>query len=166
MFEFDGTLIVLAFSFIIFIWIMQSIFYSPMTQVKHERKDYIEQNKALADKAANEGELINKLKEQKLTEARKNATDSVSKVTENANLRRVEIVKGARNTAREELEQHKELMNQEKEQAIEQLKGSVLELAHCISAKVLGKEVPMSGISHDVIEKALNLDNTGKQKGY
>ena len=56
MLEFDATAIVIAISFIVFMLIMNAIFYKPLLKLQDEREDYIENNKQQAQNYQNEAQ--------------------------------------------------------------------------------------------------------------
>lgn len=156
MLQIDGTIIVLAISFIIFMFVMQQIFYSPMDKVRQERNKYIEKNKELAQKAEDDSLKLVKQRDEKIHIARKQASNEVLTEKDSAKQLSAKTIKENNIKAQEKLESSKNVIAKDKEVAKEELKKEVINLAHQISSKVLGKEVPMSGISNELVEKALN----------
>lgn len=137
--EFNATFIVSIFSFIVFIIIMNAIFYEPILKIIEEREKFINGNYNDAKNSRNETQvLINKKDSrltQALTESRKIITDTVNDVNEKskvltddaklANSQKIDITKT-------------QLQEQEKEisQAL-----SIQDIAQSISNKVLGIEI-------------------------
>jgi len=156
--QIDGTLIVLAISFIIFLFIMQAIFYGPMRAVKTEREKYIHANKKMAESAKIEGEKIIAKKQQRIMEARKLASEKVAKSTHEASLQKATVVESAKKDAQQEIDKCKSTFAEEAKIAKEELKNDVLVLAQSISTKILGKEVPISGVSAQVVEQILGSE--------
>ena len=156
MLQFDGTLIVLAISFILFTFIMQWIFYGPMTKVRKNRENYVQGNLDAAQQAVEEAKKLSAQRDEKIALAKKTSTETVSKSTHQANKNKAVMVEEANKLAQDEFAQKKEEIAQDKAQARDALKEHVVQLAHSISTKVLQKEVPMSGVSHEMIERALN----------
>lgn len=137
--EFNATFIVSIFSFIVFIIIMNAIFYEPILKIIEEREKFINGNYNDAKNSRNETQvLINKKDSrltQALTESRKIITDTVNDANEKskvltdnaklANSQKIDITKT-------------QLQEQEKEisQAL-----SIQDIAQSISNKVLGIEI-------------------------
>ena len=137
--EFNATFIVSIFSFIVFIIIMNAIFYEPILKIIEEREKFINGNYNDAKNSKNETQvLINKKDSrltQALTESRKIITDTVNDANEKskvltddaklANSQKIDITKT-------------QLQEQEKEisQAL-----SIQDIAQSISNKVLGIEI-------------------------
>lgn len=137
--EFNATFIVSIFSFIVFIIIMNTIFYEPILKIIEEREKFINGNYNDAKNSRDETQVLMNKKDsrltQALTESRKIITDTVNDANEKskaltddaklANSQKIDITKT-------------QLREQEKEisQAL-----SIQDIAQSISNKVLGIEI-------------------------
>jgi F-type H+-transporting ATPase subunit b len=156
MLEINGTLIVMAISFIIFMVVMQKIFYAPMYEVKEERNGYINENISSARKAQEEASNIAKNYDNNITQARIKANNLVMKSMADANQEKAELIKRVENEVNIQINTEKENISKDKNNAKEELKSQIIPLAHSISMKVLGEEIPLTGINQELINKVLN----------
>lgn len=153
--HFDATLIVILVSFIIFAIIMNKIFYLPMRRVIEERDDYIFINIDEATKInVNAQEIVNEYN-QKIKTARISAQESLELHTNKAKEEKSKLILGAKTDAHKEINTAKELLNAEKNVAIENLKKDVAPLAQLVVSKILGTTVAISGIDTEKVDKIL-----------
>ena len=155
MLELDGTILVLAISFIIFVIIMQKIFYSPMAEVREERNNYISGNVKLAEDAVEEANKLLKNHESEITQSRIKASHLVSQSTTNANKEKARILEEVSQKADEKINFDREIIQRDKLNAKEALRQDVLALAFSISNKILGEEHSISGVTPEMIDKVL-----------
>ena len=155
MLQFDGTIIVIAVSFIFFMLIMQRIFYKPMQEIRQEREKYINNNRHTAHSDLDESGNLQKDYEYKIGQARHKANGIVAEFTNKANQEKSLIIGDANGKANQELTQAREGISNDKNNATETLKPQVISLAHSISTKILGEEVSISGISPEMIDRIL-----------
>lgn len=137
--EFNATFLVSIVSFIVFIVIMNAIFYKPILKIIEERENFINGNYNAAKNSRDETQvLINKKDSrltQALTESRKIITDTVN----DANEKSKALTDDAKLASSQKIDIAKaQLQEQEKEisQAL-----SIQDVAQSISNKVLGIEI-------------------------
>ena len=128
MLEFDATAIVIAISFIVFMLIMNAIFYKPLLKLQDEREDYIANN-------SEHDEIIKQTKKQ--------AKDIISDVLEKAKNEKGEKVAEANQQASERIRSFHDEMAVAKTQLKDSLSNDMHEIARQISSKILGEEVPL-----------------------
>ena len=153
----NGTLVVIIASFIIFVFLMQKIFYGPITEIRRKRSDYIKKRKAEADEASFEAEKLNQGYQENLKEARKKASEKTMELLNDANNEKNKILEEKTQIISEYLNEQKQIIQNDKNQAIETLKMQVIDYAYNISSKILGEEVSMAGLSPEIVDKALKL---------
>lgn len=153
--QLDGTLIVLIISFIIFMFIMQKIFYAPVRELKEERKHYIENNKAMAEQIKREAEVILKDYNSKIISTKLKANKIALNSTLQANNTKSAILQKKLEQVNSRINSYKQYIDHDKNEAKEALKTQVASLAQSISAKILDEEVAISGITSEVIDKAM-----------
>ena len=144
MLEIDGTLLVIFISFMVFMFIMQKIFYAPISEVRKARQNYIDTNKEMAASAKTESETVIKEYNDKITQARINANNVVSTLTTKANKEKTDILEEHSKKIAEETKFSREGIEKDKIETKEALKPQILSLAHFISSKILGEEIPIS----------------------
>ncbi|MDD3013404.1 MAG: F0F1 ATP synthase subunit B [Candidatus Gastranaerophilales bacterium] len=154
--QLDGTLIIMAISFIIFMFIMQKIFYSPMTEVRKERDNYIDETRNKARHSKEQAAILEAEYESKINQARTTANNIVFKSTSAATKEKTAIIEQKTQNLTEQVNQAKENILKDKNAAQDALKMQVSSLAQNISTKILGEEIPISGITEEMINKHMN----------
>ena len=76
--EFDATFLIAAISFIVFVFIMNKIFYAPVLKIMRERQVYIENNYDSAKQNKQEISKQTRFREEKLEETRSNARSIIA----------------------------------------------------------------------------------------
>lgn len=143
MLEFDATAIVIAISFIVFMLIMNAIFYKPLLKLQDEREDYIANNKQQAQNYQNEAQGLLSEHDEIIKQTKKQAKDIISDVLEKAKNEKGEKVAEANQQASERIRSFHDEMAVAKTQLKDSLSNDMYEIARQISAKILGEEVPL-----------------------
>jgi len=154
--QLDGTLILMAVSFIIFMVIMQKIFYSPMTEIRKERDNYIDETRSKARHTKEQAAILESEYESKINHAKVTANNIVFKSTSASNDEKKAILDHKTWKVNEQIKLAKENILKDKNTAQESLKLQVSSLAQSISTKILGEEIPISGITEEMINKHMN----------
>lgn len=153
--QFDGTLLIIAISFIIFAVIMHHIFYVPMRRVIEERDEYIfvhiDEAKRLRAKAYESVDQYN----QKINKTRMEGQQKVEDKTILAKKEKSKIISDASQSAHGEINNARTVLNEEKNVALDALKSDVAPLAQQIVSKILGTSVAISGIDQEKVDKIL-----------
>lgn len=147
MLEFNGTLVYLVVSFLVFMFLMNRIFYSPMTKIRNQRQDYLDEQKSIVSNNSAEIENLTSEHLKKITEARISATEIVAKANDTANANRSEIISSKKSEVNVKFEENKTQIELEKEKAGEQLRNEVVTLAQAISSSILKEDVSISSIN-------------------
>ncbi len=138
MIEFNATFLIAMLSFVVFILIMNAIFYKPILNIIRKRDDYIDSNyadsKELLEKAQGlENERNNKITA-KQTECRKSFNSAVSELQQNASAK----LKEAKDLNKNKVMEEKQKLQQSEFELKEQLKNTVVnDLATSITDKLL-----------------------------
>lgn len=143
MLEFDATAIVIAISFIVFMLIMNDIFYKPLLKLQDEREDYIANNKQQAQNYQNEAQGLLSEHDEIIKQTKKQAKDIISDVLEKAKNEKGEKVAEANQQAAERIRSFHDEMAVAKTQLKDSLSNDMHEIARQISSKILGEEVPL-----------------------
>lgn len=151
----NGTLVVIAVSFILFVFVMQKIFYGPIAEIKRRRSDYIKTVLEEANTAFQVAENLNKDYQEGLRDARKRVAENTANQLNEANEEKNKMLEGKKQEISAFLNEQKQIIQNEKSQAIESLKDQVMDYAYNISKKILGEEVSMESLSTEIVDKAL-----------
>lgn len=143
MLEIDATAIVIAISFIVFMVIMNAIFYEPLLKLQDNREDYIENNKQQAHNYESEAKGLLSEHNENIKQAKKQAKDIISHVVDNAKTEKNNKIVEANQRSAEKIQSFHDEMAVAKTQIKESLSSDMLEIAQQISTKILGEEVPL-----------------------
>lgn len=135
--EFNATFLVSIISFLVFMYIMNAIFYTPLTKVIDERDGIVHDNYEHSRKARHEAEKIAKDKENRLTETAKQSRQIMVDKTNEANENYKNRVTDAKAKSNERVEVLKGELSRSENEAREVLNSHVENLAQTIVNKVL-----------------------------
>lgn len=153
--EFNATFFVSALSFIVFTFIMNAIFYKPLTKIIDERENYI---KSAVNDAQNSEELAGKLlkdKDNRLSKTAEETRKILTSSAQEANTKGDELTSEAKRQAQMKVEAAKENLHKETEQTQNELKLKVKELAEEIASKVLKEETRIENVNNELIDRIL-----------
>ena len=134
--EFNATFLVSAISFLVFVFLMNKIFYAPLTNVIIEREKLVDDTLNDAKNSKDEALNILKEREDKLNKAYNDSKKLISDSVENANLKSKEMTQKAKSDSVAEINKQKESLKQENDSL--DLNATVNDLAQTITAKILG----------------------------
>ena len=124
--EFNATFLVSAISFIVFVFLMNKIFYAPLEKIIIKREQLVDDT---LNEAKREDKLIKASNDSKSI-----VNNMVSVANENARTKTAE----AKNSSVEQLKIHKQELEQQAVTAKNELCGTVQEIANQIVEKILG----------------------------
>lgn len=154
--EFNATFIVSAVSFIVFVFIMNAIFYKPLEQIVEKRKKFIDDNYAHATEAANKSSFLLKDRDEKLSKANGNARKLMLESTEKAKNEKEDLHLKTKNKITEEIKIKKKDLESASKEAADALKMNVGILAETISSKLLGENIKISDIDNSIVDKIMH----------
>lgn len=155
MLEFNATFIVAMLSFIVFIIVMNTIFYKPILSIIDERQRFIDDNLKHAKNSKQKAEEILKQKENRLNQALSKSRKLVSDNIENANKQSKTLIDNAKIKSAQEIQKAKENLNNNKEEMLVDLKNKIIKLAEDISSKILGEDVNIENIDYEILDKEM-----------
>ncbi len=136
--EFNATFLVSAISFIVFVFLMNMIFYAPLEKIMTEREKLVKDTLDDAQMAKQDAEKLLFDRDMKLSQAddasKKIINDSVKKANENSK----EQLDKVKASSIEEINSRKIKLNEENDDVKSKLAETEKELAKVISQKVLG----------------------------
>lgn len=153
--EFNATFFVTAISFIVFTFIMNKIFYAPLTKVIDEREDFINKTVAEAKDSTSQAENLLKNKEETLSATVEKSRKIVTSAAEKASSDGEVLTDEAKRQARLKIDDGKINVTKEKEAAQNELKSKVKDLAEIIASKVLQSETRIENVDNELIDRIL-----------
>ena len=138
MIEFNATFIIAMLSFVVFIMIMNAIFYQPVLNIIRKRDNYINSNYEESKNNENSAKEIDNERNSQInathSKCRKEFYTAVNKLQENA----AEKIKQAKETNKTTILAEKDRLSKEEQELQQTLQDSVIEgLADSITTKLL-----------------------------
>lgn len=143
MLEIDATAIVIAISFIVFMLVMNAIFYQPLLKLQDDRDDYVENNKRQAQSYQNEAEGLLAEYNEIIKQTKNQSKEIISEALESAKTLKSEKLSEANRHSAERIQNFHNEMAVAKSQLKESLSQDMYEIAQQISTKILGEDVPL-----------------------
>lgn len=141
----NATLIGQSITFVVFVWFCMKFIWPHIMKALAERQQKIADGLAAAERGKQQHELAEKRAEERLKEAKGQAAEIIAR----ADKRAADIVDEAKSDARTEgqrlLEAARGDIDQEMQQAKEELRSQVAALAVAGAGRILGKEVDPAG---------------------
>lgn len=138
--EFNATFLISALSFIVFVFIMNAIFYQPVMKIMEERNAFINKNEQDAMKANADSEEISKQKQNELSKARAEAKVSVDEGSEKFKTENKAVIETFAADQKHKTETEKNKLNNEAINSQQELNQSSENISKMITNKILGVE--------------------------
>ena len=155
MLEFNGTFIVIAISFVIFVILENFIFYRPLKKILTERADYIKNNELDADKNYSAAKVLVEEKEQKIGQAKGKSSQILNDANQKSQEKFDLAIKEAKQSSNRAIDEMKEKLQNDKAEVQNELKREIGGYASAIISKVLKKDVAVVNVTDEIVEKAL-----------
>lgn len=137
--ELNGTFLAAAISFIIFVFIMNAIFYKPLAKITEERKNFVDDNLDEAKAAKTKSvELLND-REDKLEKSRLDAKEILGKKNEKTQAKKEKLTKTTREKTSQMVQEAKKAIDDEVQRTQEGFTPYIADLAKTICDKITGK---------------------------
>ena len=138
--EFNATFLICAISFIVFVFIMNQILYKPVAKIVTERENYISNNEQCANSDTCKANELIKDKDEKIQVANKEAGKIILEKSNSAKDEKTHLLNNAQENFRQNVENNKKMLLQEKAQAKENFSKDVDEMTNTIVAKFLKED--------------------------
>lgn len=148
--EFNATFFVAIISFLVFTFIMNKIFYAPLSRIVREREEILSKNYADAENFDKDATEILTQRDEKLAKADKDARKVLSDRLESANAKSKNEISLATQASAEKIGAEVGSLQSEKENVRLQLKNDVVELAKKITSKVMGTDIKVEDVANEV----------------
>lgn len=156
MFEFNATFIVAIFSFVVFILIMNAIFYNPILSIMKARQQYIDDNYNTAKAFNSSSEEIIENRNNQIAQVQDNSRKVIKTAIDKAHEIATKEVQKAREDNKFEIQKQKELLQQKETVLKENLKNDVIsDLSSIIVSKIIGKETIIDNFNKDKVDEIL-----------
>lgn len=154
--EFNATFLISTISFILFVIIMNAIFYRPLRLIAEKRNLYIGDNYNVADSVNSKAKEILEDKVQQISKVQRDSREHISKNVELSKQKKSDMINSAVVSSKEKISAEKDSLSKEKSNANEVLKTHVYDLSKNISEKVLGQEINDLEYNHNIVDEAMN----------
>lgn len=153
--EFNGTFLASIITFLVFVYLMNKVLYAPMAAIVAERKRVIDENYQKADEFNKKAETIEADVTQKIADAKEDARAKYGEVLGEYKEQRADIIICAQESSKEELEASYAALDNVSNEAKENLKSKMTDLANDIAEKVLGYRSEVQGFDNDKVNDIL-----------
>ncbi len=145
MIEFNATFLVAMLSFVVFIMIMNAIFYRPILNIMRKRDEYINSNYDEAKELSEQAEKLDIKKAETIQQTQNECRTEIKNVVENAQGLASKNVQDARTEVKNEIQFKKDSLVRESEALEGVLKSSVVtDLASSITSKFMSKDLAVN----------------------
>ncbi len=145
MIEFNATFLVAMLSFVVFIMIMNAIFYRPILNIMRKRDEYINSNYDEAKEFSEQAEKLDIKKAETIQQTQNACRTEIKNVVENAQGLASKNVQDARTEVKNEIQLKKDSLVRESEALEGVLKSSVVtDLASSITSKFMSKDLAVN----------------------
>lgn len=145
MIEFNATFLVAMLSFVVFIMIMNAIFYRPILNIMRKRDEYINSNYDEAKELSEQAEKLDIKKAETIQQTQNECRREIKNVVENAQGLASKNVQDARTEVKNEIQLKKDSLVRESEALEGVLKSSVVtDLASSITSKFMSKDLAVN----------------------
>lgn len=145
MIEFNATFLVAMLSFVVFIMIMNAIFYRPILNIMRKRDEYINSNYDEAKELSEQAEKLDIKKAETIQQTQNECRTEIKNVVENAKGLASKDVQDARTEVKNEIQLKKDSLVRESEALEGVLKSSVVtDLASSITSKFMSKDLAVN----------------------
>ncbi len=139
MFEFNATLIISMISFVVFMSIMNAIFYRPILNIIRKRDEFVSQNYSQAEALASEAQNIKNDYESKLADVKEQGRIKVANEFEKVQKDSFEKTQNAKEQTRLKIQENKKIINAEKDKLYDEINSKLInDLSSNIVNKIVG----------------------------
>ena len=153
--EFNGTFFVSIISFVVFVFVMNKLLYEPIHKIVKERNNFINGNYEAAKNNNEKADELSKNRDTTLVGAREDAREKYNEILDGYKEQRSDIVKDAQEKSRNDLELAYDNLVNVSNEAKENLKSRMTDLANDIVEKVLGYRSEIQDFDSDKVDKIL-----------
>ena len=151
--EFDATFLIAVISFIVFVIIMNKIFYAPILKVMQERQKVVEDNFNAAKELNEETQKHTEYHNSELEKSREEARQKIAAASQQFKQERSQEISEYKTELYGNIVKEKETLKNSALEAKEILKDNVVDIAKEISHKLLGFDIDAESINKSQIKE-------------
>ena len=136
--QLDWTLPVMIVMFLVFAWLLNLVFFGPVTRVLAERQALVGQQQERANAALQQAQDLQADYERRLKAAHGQAQDAIQAAIKEAEAKRQSLLDGVKADMAKDLAGARDAIHQERNAAMATLQGEVGQFAELIKRKVVG----------------------------
>ncbi len=157
MIEFNATFLIAMLSFVIFILIMNSIFYKPILAIIRKRDEYINSNYEDSKRFADSAQEINTTRAAKLEQTQEKCRHEFKTVVDKIQSEAGEKIQAAKENSKVVIQSKKADLLSEEDALKNKVKDSVVkDLASSIVSKLTGIDTQIDNIDYEPISKVMD----------
>ena len=153
--EFNGTFFAAIISFLVFVFVMNKLLYEPVHKIVKERNDFISGNYKIANENNTKADELVKERDEKIVASKEDARNKYNEILAGFKEQRTDIIKDAQAKSHEDIEEASVNLNNVSNDAKENLKWKMTDLANDIVEKVLGYRSEVQGFDNDRVNEIL-----------
>lgn len=154
--EFDATFLFSVISFIVFVLIMNKVFYAPILKIMQERQHFVDENFNSARATKEETLTQIKLHDNELEKTREKARNTVAAESKKIKQENAKVIAEFRKELTNDISKEKESLKNSAIEAKETIKEDTVDIAKVISKILLGDEINSDRINKDQIKEEQN----------
>ena len=157
MLEFNATFLIAMFSFVVFIFIMNAIFYNPILRIIRQREDYVNSNYEDAKRFDASAKEFTDTRSAKLEQTQKECRHDIRQIVSVAHSKANDKISVARENTKNIIREKKEALMNVGDNLKATVKDTVVrDLASKITSKLLGQDVSLNDFDSETINKVMD----------
>ena len=154
--QIDGTFLFVVISFLIFLFIIKTILFEPMTKVIDERQKFFAKNAKMETESKEKAKALIDEKNKAIIETRSKASDALKEISENTTKENEARIERAKKNAISKVKENQENLDNEKTETKREAKVEIEGIVKAMMSKILGDEVEVS-LEDEKINQYLNI---------
>ncbi len=154
--QIDGTFLFVVISFLIFLFIIKSILFSPISKILDEREKFYAKNLKMESESKEKSKNLLEQKDLALKESKKQAGEIVKQASQEAKSASALEIKQTKQEVQNLVELNKQNLEQEAKTAKSEIKKELNSIVNTIVSKVLREDLNIN-LSDEKINKYLNI---------
>ena len=151
--EFDATFLISVISFVVFVFIMNKIFYAPILKIMQERQHFVDENFNSARATKEETLTQIKLHDNELEKTREEARNTIASESKRIKQENAKLIAEFRRELTNDISKEKESLRNSAYEAKETLKEDAVNIAKSISGLILGDDITSETINKEQIKE-------------
>lgn len=153
--DFDATFLVATISFVVFVFIMNAIFYAPILKIMRERQMLVENNYKNAKSINEESDKKLAYRNEELDKAGEEARKKIADLNKQLKIEKSTVISEFKEGLSGRIADTKNDLRQSAYDAKEVLKDKVVDIAGDISEILFGSDLAKNGITKEKIDETI-----------